>query len=102
MIIIVNERTASAAEVVAGALQKNDRAVLVGQRTRGKGSVQFIYGLSDGSSFRITGAVWLTPDRTPLDGFGLTPDIEMIPDENNRDVELGEAIRQLNQQLVPQ
>ncbi|NDJ84565.1 MAG: S41 family peptidase [Chloroflexi bacterium] len=102
MIIIVNERTASAAEVVAGALQQNDRAVLVGQRTRGKGSVQFIYGLSDGSSFRITGAVWLTPDRTPLDGFGLTPDIEMIPDENNRDVELGEAIRQLNQQLVPQ
>ena len=76
------------------------RGILVGQRTRGKGSVQLIFGLSDGSSFRITGAIWLTPNGMPLDGIGLTPDIEMIPDENNRDVELDEATRQLRGMLV--
>ncbi|MCB9435562.1 MAG: S41 family peptidase [Anaerolineales bacterium] len=98
--IIVNGRTASASEVVAGALQQNRRGFVIGQRTRGKGSVQFIFGLSDGSSIRITAAIWLTPDGTPLDGIGLSPDIEMIPDENGRDVELGEAVRQLSQLLV--
>ncbi len=100
LIVVVNSRTASAAEVVAGAIQQNDRAILVGQRTRGKGSVQFIFGLSDGSSLRITAAIWLTPDRTPLDGVGLVPDIEMIPDETGRDVELDEAARQLRQRIV--
>lgn len=100
MVVVTNGNTASAAEVVAGALQDNGRAILVGQRTRGKGSVQYIFALSDGSSIRITGAIWLTPNRTPLDGVGLTPNIEMIPDENNRDVELGEAVRQLQQIMV--
>lgn len=99
MMVLVNNRTASASEVVAGALQQNDRAQLVGQQTRGKGSVQFIFGLSDGSSFRITGAIWLTPDETPLDGIGLTPDIPMIPDQNGREVELDEATRQLRLQI---
>lgn len=98
--IIVNSRTASASEVVAGALQQNGRGIVIGQRTRGKGSVQFIFGLSDGSSIRITAAIWLTPNGTPLDGVGLSPDIEMIPDENGRDVELGEAVRQLSQILA--
>lgn len=102
IMILVNDRTASAAEVVAGALQQNNRAILVGQRTRGKGSVQYIFGLSDGSSFRITGAIWLTPNGTPLDSVGLTPDIEMIPDSNGREVELDEAVRQLRTQLTTQ
>ncbi len=102
IMILVNDRTASAAEVVAGALQQNGRALLVGQRTRGKGSVQYIFGLSDGSSFRITGAIWLTPNGTPLDNVGLTPDIEMIPDMNGREVELDEAVRQLRTQLTTQ
>lgn len=99
MMILVNNRTASASEVVAGALQQNGRAQLVGQQTRGKGSVQYIFGLSDGSSFRITGAIWLTPNENPLDGVGLTPDIPMIPDENGREVELDEAVRQLRAEL---
>ncbi len=99
VVVITNQRTASAAEVVAGALQQNDRAIVVGQQTRGKGSVQFIFGLSDGSSVRMTAEIWLTPDGTPLDGVGLVPDIEMIPDEASRDVELGEAIRQLQQKV---
>jgi carboxyl-terminal processing protease len=100
MIVLVNGGTASAAEVVAGALQDNQRAVIIGQRTLGKGSVQFIFGLEDGSSVHITASEWLTPNRIPLDGVGLMPNIEMIPDQNGRDVELGEAVRQLQQVLV--
>jgi C-terminal processing protease CtpA/Prc len=48
----------------------------------------------------VTSAEWLTPDRQKLDGVGLQPDIAMIPDENGRDVELGEALRQLDRQLA--
>lgn len=95
VVVLTNRGTASAAEVVAGAIQANQRGILIGQRTLGKGSVQFIFRLNDGSSIHITASLWLTPTEAPLDGIGLVPNIEMIPDENNRDVELGEAIRQV-------
>jgi carboxyl-terminal processing protease len=95
MIVIVNQGTASAAELVAGALQDRKRANLIGQQTYGKGSVQLIFALADKSSLHITTAEWLTPNKTLLDGKGLVPDIPMIPDANGRDVELGEAIRRL-------
>ncbi|MEO1289088.1 MAG: S41 family peptidase [Chloroflexota bacterium] len=97
--VLVNNRTASAAELVAGAIRDNDRGILIGQRTFGKGTVQQIFALSDGSSVHITSAEWFTPDRTPIAGVGLVPDIEMIPDENGRDVEYGEAIRYLQTTL---
>ncbi len=100
LIILVNQGTASAAELVAGALRDNGRAVLIGQRTYGKGSVQLIFPLSDGSSVHITSAEWLTPSRAPLNRQGLEPDISMIPAEDGRDVELDEAIRQLQPQIV--
>lgn len=99
LVVLVNARTASAAELVAGAIRDNERGILIGQITFGKGTVQQIFTLSDGSSVHITSAEWLTPSRTPIAGVGLTPDIEMIPDENGRDVELGEATRYLQQQL---
>lgn len=95
LIVLVNQNTASGAELVAGAIQDSDRGMLIGQRTFGKGTVQQIYGLSDGSSLHVTSAEWLTPNRTQLTNNGLVPDIEMIPDSQGRDVELGEAIRQL-------
>jgi|FLYN01.1.fsa_nt_gi carboxyl-terminal processing protease len=97
--VLVNQGTASAAELVAGAIQDHERGILVGQRTFGKGSVQQIFRLSDNSSLHITSAEWFTPDRNTLEGDGLEPDISMIPDTNGRDVELGEAIRYLQQQL---
>lgn len=99
LVVLTNGRTASAAELVAGAIQDNGRGILIGQHTFGKGTVQQIFELSDGSSIHITSAEWLTPNRQPIASVGLAPDIEMIPDDTGRDVELGEAIRYLQNEL---
>ena len=99
MVVLVNGGTASASELVAGALQDRDRAILIGQTTYGKGTIQQIFTLSDGSSIHVTSAEWLTPEQNIIDGVGLTPDITMIPDENGRDIELGAAIRYLQQEI---
>lgn len=98
--VLVNQGTASGAELVAGVLQDMDRGPVIGQLTYGKGTVQQIFGLSDGSSLHVTSAEWFTPERQALSEHGLVPDIEMIPDINGRDVELGEAVRQLQATLV--
>jgi len=98
LVVLVNQGTASAAELVAGAIKDRDRGILIGQRTYGKGSVQLIFRLADDSSLHITSAEWFTPAHTPLANAGLEPDIPMIPAEDGRDVELGEAVRQLQAQ----
>jgi carboxyl-terminal processing protease len=98
VVVLVDNGTASAAEIVAGAIQANGRGMLIGQQTFGKGSIQRIFSLSDNSSIHVSTALWLTPAGQTLDGQGLTPDISMIPDENGRDVELGEAVRHLREQ----
>lgn len=95
LVVLVNNGTASGAEIVAGAIQDSGRAILIGQTTYGKGTVQRIFTLSDRSSIHVTASEWFTPDYQPLEGSGLVPDIEMIPDANGFDVELGEALRQL-------
>lgn len=100
LVVLVNNGTASAAELVAGAIRDRDRGILIGQKTYGKGSVQLIFRLEDDSSVHITSAEWFTPARVPLDGVGLEPDISMIPAEDGRDVELGEAVRYLSAQIA--
>jgi carboxyl-terminal processing protease len=94
--IIVNHGTASASEIVAGALRDRGRAPLIGQTTFGKGSVQLIFELSDHSSIHITNARWFTPQRTELDGLGLKPDFEIEPGVNGADPELDKAIEYLH------
>lgn len=79
LVILVDHSTASAAEILAGALQDLDRATLVGTTTYGKGSVQLVYDLSDGSSIHVTSARWYTPDGHQIDQLGLTPDIMVEP-----------------------
>lgn len=81
MVVLVDGSTASAAEVVAAALQSNERAEIIGDRTFGKGSVQVVVELTDGSSLRITSSRWLTPDGELIDETGLVPDIQIEPGE---------------------
>ena len=78
LVVLINGGTASASEILAGALQDYDRAVLIGERTFGKGSVQLIYELSDKSRLHVTVAKWFTPNGNVIDGTGLTPDIEVL------------------------
>lgn len=77
LVVLVNGSSASAAEIVAGAIHYNGRGVLVGTRTLGKGSVQNTHTLEDGSGLRVTVARWYLPDGETLDGEGITPDIEV-------------------------
>ena len=75
MVVLVNEGSASASEILSGALQDNNRAVLVGQKTFGKGLVQSVRGLSDGSGMTVTIAKYLTPRNRDIHKHGINPDV---------------------------
>lgn len=99
LVVLVDGGTASAAEIVAGALQDHDRAVLIGLNTLGKGSVQDVYDLSDGSSIHVTSARWFTPDRNAIDNQGLTPDIIVQPTQEAIDSGVDEILHEAIQYL---
>ncbi len=77
--VLIDGGSASASEIVAGALKNNNRALIVGQTSFGKGSVQTIRNLPDGGALKITIAQYLTPGDVSIQGVGITPDIELDP-----------------------
>jgi carboxyl-terminal processing protease len=85
LVILVDAGTASAAEIVVGALRDAQRAVLIGEKTYGKGSVQEVHELPGGTSLHVTVARWLTPARRQIDKVGLTPDIQVNISAADRD-----------------
>ena len=98
LVVLVNEGSASASEIVAGAIQARGRGILVGTQTFGKGSVQRPYRLSDGSELRVTVARWFTPSDEAIHGQGLAPDIEvLLPEdlETDEDPQLDRAVEYL-------
>ena len=78
IVVLINGGTASAAEIVAGALQAHGRAPLVGEETFGKGSMQELHRLSDDSTIRVTSGIWVTPGEINLGDRGLIPDLEVL------------------------
>lgn len=97
LVVLINGFSASASEVVAGALKDNDRAILVGERSFGKGTVQVIYELSDGSGLKFTTARYFLPLGLSVDGVGINPDIlvKLEPDATE-DIQLNRAIEEIN------
>ncbi|MBW2519728.1 MAG: S41 family peptidase [Deltaproteobacteria bacterium] len=81
MVVLINGGSASASEIVAGALQDHGRAVVMGTQSFGKGSVQTIIPLSDDSGLRLTTAKYYTPNGTSIQATGIIPDIEVLPGE---------------------
>ncbi len=87
LLVLVDGFTASASEIVAGALLDNGRATLVGERTFGKGLIQSIQALSNGGAVKITMAVYLTPSGADINGEGIEPNVEAPDDPETEDVD---------------
>ncbi|BAF05703.2 hypothetical protein OsI_03161 [Oryza sativa Indica Group] len=82
LMVLVNNRTASASEIVASALHDNCKAVLVGEKTFGKGLIQSVFELHDGSGIVVTVGKYVTPNHKDINGNGIEPDYRRIPDFN--------------------
>lgn len=98
IIVLINEGSASASEIVAGALRDSRQAIIIGKRSFGKGSVQEIENLSNDSALRITVAKWLTPSGLTIDKEGIKPDVEIdLTDQDfaqNKDPQLDRALEE--------
>ena len=94
LVVLVNEGTASASEIVAGALQDQERATLIGTTTYGKGSVQEVVRLRDASALKLTTAAYLTPEGRDINGKGIAPDVEVsdVIEQKDRAVEILKGI----------
>lgn len=105
IVVLTNENTASASEILAGALKENKKATIIGETTYGKGVIQELISLTDGSGLKITTEEYYTPNRNKINKVGITPDKEVsLPEEiessynleRKDDTQLKEAIKVLN------
>jgi len=91
-VVLVNGGSASASEIFSGALQDRKVGTLIGEKTFGKGSVQELINLSNGSAVKITVARWLTPNGRQINKEGISPDIEIKNDASSADLQLNRAL----------
>lgn len=97
-IVLVNAGSASASEILAGALQDYKLATIVGEKTFGKGSIQELVNMSDGSSLKVTTALWLTPNKRSIEKNGIIPDVTItIPVDSVIDLQLDYALSAIKQ-----
>jgi len=103
LVVLVNEGSASASEILAGALHDQRKTKLVGKKTFGKGSVQQLFDLKDGSSLKITIAHWVLPNGFILDKKGIDPDVEVKLEDKDieagKDPQLDKAVEVLKQEI---
>ena len=105
IIVLINQGSASASEIVAGALQDHKRAIILGEQSYGKGSVQTIFPLKDSSAIKMTTALYFTPSGDSIHEIGITPDIEVefiYEDENQeeaKDNQLEYALNLLSNEI---
>ncbi|MGB5284372.1 MAG: MXAN_5808 family serine peptidase [Polyangiales bacterium] len=97
IVLLINGHSASASEIVAGALKNHDRALIIGEQSFGKGSVQVLYQLQDASALKLTVAQYLTPGDVSIQGVGIVPDIAISPmtvDKENMDLKVDDIFRE--------
>lgn len=100
LFVLVNEGSASASEIVAGAIQDSKRGKLLGMKTFGKGVVQQVFNLNDGSGIAITTSEYFTPSERSIDHIGIEPDILVEPvEDSEQDMQLNKAIQLLEEEL---
>ncbi|MGV8146068.1 MAG: S41 family peptidase [Alkaliphilus sp.] len=103
IVVLVNERSASASEILAAAVQDTKAGTIIGTTTYGKGSVQRIYFLPSGGGFKQTEAIYLSPNKNIIDGVGITPDYIVEQEiDSEIDKQLVFAVNYLNKQEVSQ
>ncbi|MFW2388798.1 MAG: MXAN_5808 family serine peptidase [Polyangiales bacterium] len=97
IVLLINGHSASASEIVAGALKNHDRAMIIGEQSFGKGSVQVLYKLQDDSALKLTIAQYLTPGDVSIQGVGIVPDIAISPmtvDKEDMDLKVDDIFRE--------
>lgn len=100
LIVLVNGDSASASEILAGALKDNKRALLVGEKTYGKGLVQTVFPLHDGGALKLTTRKYFTPDGSDINEVGINPDYVVKNDPNGKeDLQLGKAVEILKHKI---
>jgi len=100
LFVLVNEGSASASEIVAGAIQDSERGKLLGMKTFGKGVVQQVFNLNDGSGIAITTSEYFTPSERSINNIGIEPDILVEPvEDSEQDMQLNKAIQLLEEEL---